>query len=58
VRCKLTDISEEYITSIFRFEEYDKQETGMKQVANSASFLLGLVFYTEEGGDMFLRNID
>jgi hypothetical protein len=31
-RWKLTDVSGEHITSIFRVEEYSKQETSLKQV--------------------------
>jgi hypothetical protein len=42
--------------SIFRFEDYAKQETCVK--AGRASFLLGIFFDPEVGCDMFLRNID
>jgi hypothetical protein len=34
---KSTDISEEYVASIFKVEEYPKQETSMKQIAGSAT---------------------
>jgi hypothetical protein len=34
---KSTDVSVEYIASIFRIEEWTKQETNMKQVASTDS---------------------
>jgi hypothetical protein len=34
---KSTDISEKHVTSIFRAEEYAKQETSTKQAASKAS---------------------
>jgi hypothetical protein len=46
--------------SIFRVEEYAKQETSEKQVSTCyllhAGLLLGLVFDLEDGRHMFLRN--
>jgi hypothetical protein len=48
---------EDYIASIFRVEEYAKQEIGMKQAATRSDFLLGLLFDSEDGGDMFPRNV-
>jgi hypothetical protein len=44
------DFSEEYIYSIFRFEEKAKQQTNKKQ----RGFLLGLLFDPYDGGYMFL----
>jgi hypothetical protein len=44
-----TDVSEEHIASIFRVEEISKP--ARKQVAN-------YFFDPEDGGDMFLRNVD
>jgi hypothetical protein len=52
---KVSDISEEYIASIFRVEEYAKPETIMTQ---QTSFFLGFFFNPEDEGDVFLRNID
>jgi hypothetical protein len=51
------DVSEEYITSIFKFEEQVKQESNMKQAASKSGFLLGLFFCPEYGEDIFLRNV-
>jgi hypothetical protein len=48
------DVSEEYVSSIFRLEEGAKQETTL-QVAIRA--LLGLLFDSEDGGHTFLRNV-
>jgi hypothetical protein len=39
---KSTDVSEEYVASIFRDEDYTKQETSMKQ-AVSKPILYGIV---------------
>jgi hypothetical protein len=36
VRWKLTDASEEHVTSVFRVEEWDRQETSKNPVASSA----------------------
>jgi hypothetical protein len=47
---KSTDISEEYVASIFRVEE-------QAYYLLHAGFLLGLVFDLEDGGEMFLRNL-
>jgi hypothetical protein len=44
-----TDVSEEYIASIFRVEEYAAQETSVKASGKKWS--------SEDGGDMFLRNV-
>jgi hypothetical protein len=49
VRLKSTDVSEEYIASIFRIEEI---------ICFHAAFLLGLFFGSEDEGDMFLRNVN
>jgi hypothetical protein len=54
---------EDHIASIFRVVEKAKQETSMERAAEfstgSLDFVrLLLVFYTEHGGDIFLRNID
>jgi hypothetical protein len=49
---KINYVSEEHITSIFRVEE---QETSVKQVAST--FLLGLFFDPEDGGEILLRNV-
>jgi hypothetical protein len=43
-----TDASEEHVATIFGVEEYAKQETDLNQVASRG---------TEEGGDIFLRNV-
>jgi hypothetical protein len=45
----ITDVPEEYIASIFRFEVYAKQETNMEQAEK--------LLETEAGRDMFLRNV-
>jgi hypothetical protein len=45
---------EEYVASIFSFEEKIKQKTDMKQFANFSGFLLVLFFDPEDGGDMIL----
>jgi hypothetical protein len=62
-----TNVSEEYIASIFRVEEKKFQrDHASKQVARSLfclppAYLLVLLkfffFYPEDGGDMFLRNV-
>jgi hypothetical protein len=56
-----TDVSEEYITSIVRVEEEDKQNNrrsrSQAELSASTGSLLGLFFNPEDGGDMFLRNI-
>jgi hypothetical protein len=51
------------IATIFRVEERTKEETSMKQAASIAvscllyaAFLFGL-FDSEDGGNMFLRNV-
>jgi hypothetical protein len=55
-----TNVSEEYVAFFFRVEEQVKQETSVEQAASRAwrhaGFLLD-VFYPENGGGMFLRNI-
>jgi hypothetical protein len=43
--------------SIFRFEEYVKQESNMKQAASKSYFSLGLFFCPEYADDLFLRNV-
>jgi hypothetical protein len=50
---------EEHVTSIFRVEEYAKQETSMKAGVKQSrvGFLLVLFFDPEAGGNMFLGNI-
>jgi hypothetical protein len=48
-----SDVSEEYIASIFRIEEYAKPDDSTLQ----ADHLLGLFFGPDDGGDMFLRNV-
>jgi hypothetical protein len=40
--------------SIIRIEKYVKREMTMKQAASRCWFLLGLLFYPEDEGDMFL----
>jgi hypothetical protein len=59
VRWKSTDVAEEHVASIFRVEEWAKQETGLALLATNfhAGFLLGLSFEPEDGSDMFLRNV-
>jgi hypothetical protein len=54
---------EEHVASIFRVEEKANQETSVMQVASRALLaacfkLVGLFFEPEDGGDMFLRNVD
>jgi hypothetical protein len=39
-----------------RAEECPKEETSMKQVVGRAGVMLGLFFFPEDGGYMFLRN--
>jgi hypothetical protein len=50
---------EEHIATIFRIEEQAEQETSRALFATSfhASFMLGLFFDPEDGGDVFLRNV-
>jgi hypothetical protein len=48
---KSTDVSREYVVSIFRAKEYAKVETSTKQAAS----LFGLLYDPEAGGDTFLR---
>jgi hypothetical protein len=47
---------EEPVASNFRAEKYATQEISMKQAASNAGFLLGLFFFPEDGGNMFLGN--
>jgi hypothetical protein len=67
---KIIDISEKYVTYIFKVEEWAKQETNMKQVASRATngggmffwnvgywLLLSLFFDSEDRSDMFLQNV-
>jgi hypothetical protein len=54
----ITDVLEKHVTSIFRVEEYTKQETSMKPVAGRVDFLLGLIFDPEYGSNIFLQNTD
>jgi hypothetical protein len=59
---EVTDVSEEHVASIFRVEQYSKQETTMESMGSAcyllrAGFLLGLFSDPEDGGDMFFRNI-
>jgi hypothetical protein len=49
VRRKSTDVSEKYITSIFRVEE---SKPSMRQAA--IAFLLGLLFDPDDGNDKIL----
>jgi hypothetical protein len=55
---KSTNLSEEYIASIFRIEKEAEKETSVKTALLAtcfhAGFLLDLFFYPEDGGDMFL----
>jgi hypothetical protein len=55
-------VSEEYFATIFSVEEYAKQQTSVKAGGKQsymlhADFLLGLFFDTEDGGQIFLRNV-
>jgi hypothetical protein len=52
---KVSVISEDHLASIFRVKEYAKPQAIMTQQPN---FFLGFCFDPEDGGDMFLRNID
>jgi hypothetical protein len=48
------------VASIFKVQEKAKDETSMKSLLATcfpAGLLLGLLFYTEEGGEVFLRNV-
>jgi hypothetical protein len=45
---KGTNVSEEHITSIFRWK---------RLLPSSDGFLLALFFNPEDGGNMFLRNV-
>jgi hypothetical protein len=52
------------IATIFRVKGQTRQETNMKCAASRAvacllyaGFLFGLLFDSEDGGDMFLRNV-
>jgi hypothetical protein len=52
----LTDVSEEPIASIFRIEDKKKSASEpAEQVQQTVGFFL--VFYPEDGGDTFLRNV-
>jgi hypothetical protein len=52
---KSTNVSEEYVVSIFTVEE----ETSLKQLASSsAGFLLGLVFDHEDEDCTSIRKVD
>jgi hypothetical protein len=53
-----SNISEEYFPSIFRVGEQAKQETSINQALLTICFLLGLFYDLEDGGKMFLRNVD
>jgi hypothetical protein len=54
---------EEHVASIFRVEEYTKQETSIRQAASEdccllhAGFMLGSLFNPEDGGGMFLLSV-
>jgi hypothetical protein len=56
-----TDVSEEHFASILRISEKINQHKSISLRSASyllhAGFLLGLFFYPEDGGDMFLRNV-
>jgi hypothetical protein len=51
------------MASIFRVEDQAKQATRINQAENKAccllhdGFLLGLIFDTEDGGNMLFRNV-
>jgi hypothetical protein len=47
---------EEHAASIFRVEEYVKQEASVK-AGGKPDFLLGLFFNADDGGDMFLVHL-
>jgi hypothetical protein len=58
---KLTDVSEEHFVSVFRVEKAEQEtrvKEGGKQSYFSAGFLFGLFFDPEDGGEIFLRNVD
>jgi hypothetical protein len=52
--CSLVEINRR-IASIFRIEEWAKKETNKKK--EFLVGLLGLLFYSEDGGSVFLRNV-
>jgi hypothetical protein len=54
---KSTDVSEEHFASTFRVKEEAKQETTVKQVANSTGFFFGLLFDFKMEATCFLRNV-
>jgi hypothetical protein len=54
------DVSEEHIASIFRVEEYAKEETSVKMwglfaICLHAGFLTGLYLNPEDGGNIYLN---
>jgi hypothetical protein len=62
VRQQSTNVSKEYVTSIFKLGDKAKQESTKKQGVNNglnsslfiSGLLLGLYFYREDEGDTFL----
>jgi hypothetical protein len=53
---KQPEVSEVHIASIFMAEVYAKQKQTKSFPPASAVSLLGLLFDSEVGGDMYLRN--
>jgi hypothetical protein len=58
----LTDISEEYVASIFRVKDKPSKKPAQskwqaEQSLHHAGFLLGLVFDPEDGSNMLLQNV-